>query len=282
MLLNSGLLWDVEHFIAFGLGVVAGPFLAGRAPGHAAGPLRRGARSGRSSPSIVAVLGDHRRSSRACSPATAGRSTATSPPTTRRGLTLALVIGAVLQLAAADGLRRGRRLAWVFVTVLLALSLVVAARRRRQRRAQRRPGPRRRAAAAPARRRSGRSAPVRTAGRSATPVGACCGSPAACSSTPRSGSPCCRTTSCPAAKPADMLAEFFSRLVFTTSGNIEPVTTPAKWFVNSIGAVWLVAIARHRASGCCTPAAGRARCPTPTPGCAALLRQHAPRTSSGC
>ena len=46
----------------------------------------------------------------------------------------------------------------------------------------------------------------------------------------------------PAAKPIDMLAEFFSRLVFTTSGNIEPVTTPAKWFVNSIGAVWILAL----------------------------------------
>ena len=39
-----------------------------------------------------------------------------------------------------------------------------------------------------------------------------------------------------------MIGEFFSRLVFTTSGNIEPATTPATWFVNSIGAVWLIAI----------------------------------------
>jgi hypothetical protein len=32
MVLNSGLLWDVEHFLAFVLGVVAGPFLVPRAP----------------------------------------------------------------------------------------------------------------------------------------------------------------------------------------------------------------------------------------------------------
>ena len=39
-----------------------------------------------------------------------------------------------------------------------------------------------------------------------------------------------------------MIGEFFSRLVFTTSGDIEPATTAARWFVNSIGAVWLIAI----------------------------------------
>ena len=64
----------------------------------------------------------------------------------RPGCTLALVIGAVLQLAAADGLRRGRRLAWAFVTILKVLSLIVLIGADHERRAQRRPGPRRRAA----------------------------------------------------------------------------------------------------------------------------------------
>ena len=50
MLLNSGLLWDVEHFIAFALGVVAGPFLAGRRARARRRSASPAARSGRSSP----------------------------------------------------------------------------------------------------------------------------------------------------------------------------------------------------------------------------------------
>ena len=49
MLLNSGLLWDVEHFIAFVLGVFAGPFLAGRRAARARRSTSTGAPSGRSS-----------------------------------------------------------------------------------------------------------------------------------------------------------------------------------------------------------------------------------------
>jgi lysylphosphatidylglycerol synthetase-like protein (DUF2156 family) len=46
----------------------------------------------------------------------------------------------------------------------------------------------------------------------------------------------------PKAKPSTMIGEFVSRLVFTTSGEIEPATTSARLFVNSIGAIWLVVI----------------------------------------
>jgi lysylphosphatidylglycerol synthetase-like protein (DUF2156 family) len=46
----------------------------------------------------------------------------------------------------------------------------------------------------------------------------------------------------PAARPADMITEFLYRLVFSTSGNIEPATTPARWFVNSIGVVWVATV----------------------------------------
>ena len=48
--------------------------------------------------------------------ATAARSTPTMQPTSSSGVTLSLVIVALLLLAAADGLRRGRRVAWSFVT----------------------------------------------------------------------------------------------------------------------------------------------------------------------
>ena len=38
-------------------------------------------------------------------------------------MSLSLVIIAVLMLVAADGLRRGRRVAWWFVTVLTVIAL---------------------------------------------------------------------------------------------------------------------------------------------------------------
>jgi len=46
----------------------------------------------------------------------------------------------------------------------------------------------------------------------------------------------------PEARPADMFTEFLYRLLFSTSGNIEPTSTSAQVFVNSIGAVWLIAV----------------------------------------
>ena len=78
----------------------------------------------------------------------------------------------------------------------------------------------------------------------------------------------------PEATPADMIGEFFSRLVFQPSGNIEPQTRAADWFVTSIGAVWIVTII-VTAVGLIypepAPAAGpRAR----TSGCATLLSKY--------
>ena len=71
-----------------------------------------------------------------------------------------------------------------------------------------------------------------------------------------------------------MVSEFFSRLIFIPSGNIEPDTRAATWFVTSIGAVWIITIrsSAHRvdlrhAPG---PPGSRSR----TPGCAQLLAQH--------
>ena len=46
----------------------------------------------------------------------------------------------------------------------------------------------------------------------------------------------------PPATVADMISEFLSRLIFIPSGNIEPETRAATWFVTSIGAVWIITI----------------------------------------
>ena len=74
------------------------------------------------------------------------------------------------------------------------------------------------------------------------PDGACCGSRGGLFLYTAVGFFVLQDEFVPTARPIDMVAEFFSRLVFTTSGNIEPVTSTAEWFVNSIGVVWLTAI----------------------------------------
>ena len=47
---TPGLLWDVEHFVAFSLGVFAGPFLARPAAGRSRGSTSAGAASAPASP----------------------------------------------------------------------------------------------------------------------------------------------------------------------------------------------------------------------------------------
>jgi 4-amino-4-deoxy-L-arabinose transferase-like glycosyltransferase len=235
VMLNSGLLWDIEHWIAFVLGVFAGPFLAGRAPVM---PQVRFTR--RTQRALVALIVAVFAISALVEGVFPGNGGPFQGPTTiaeqSTGTSLALIIGAVIQLAAADGLRRGRRLAWTLIVVVLALSLIALF-----------------SDDASAERtadfvlnggllllmlvtfraftaRSGRKS-FRRAGRRLfwvafglllyTAVGFFV----------------LQDEFVPTARPIDMLSEFFSRLVFTTSGNIEPVTSTAKWFVNSIGVV---------------------------------------------
>ncbi len=240
VMLNSGLLWDIEHWIAFVLGVFAGPFLAGRAPVM---PQVRFTR--RTQRALVALIVAVFAISSLVEGVFPGNGGPFQGPSTiveqSTGTSLALIIGAVIQLAAADGLRRGRRLAWTLIVVVLALSLFALF-----------------SDDASAERtadfvlnggllllmlvtfqaftaRSGRKS-FRRAGRRLfwvafglllyTAVGFFV----------------LQDEFVPTARPIDMLSEFFSRLVFTTSGNIEPVTSTAEWFVNSIGVVWLTAI----------------------------------------
>ena len=240
VMLNSGLLWDIEHWIAFVLGVAAGPFLAGRAP--VMPQVRFTRRTQRAVVALIVAVFAIAALVEGVFPGNGGpfqgpatiaeQSTETS---------LALIIGAVVQLAAADGLRRGRRLAWTLITVVLALSLITLI-----------------TDDASAERtadfvlnggllllmlitfraftaRSGRKS-FRHAGRRLLWVGGGLFLYTAV------GFFVLQDEFVPTARPIDMVTEFFSRLVFTSSGNIEPVTSTAEWFVNSIGVVWLTAI----------------------------------------
>ena len=85
----------------------------------------------------------------------------------------------------------------------------------------------------------------------------------------------------PKATLADMITEFLCRLVFTSSGNIEPDSTSAEVFVNSIGAVWLIAVV-VTAIGLLYSSRRPASSPRPTPACGRCCASTSRRTSSGC
>ena len=239
MMLRSGLLWDIEHFVALVIGVIAGPWLAGRRP--VAPQLRFNRRTQRAAVALVVALLAITDLVEGVFPGNGGPFHSAGGSEVSTGVSLTLVVSSVLLLIAADGLRRGRRVAWVFVTVLITLSLIVVLGAA--------PSSERnanivltglelllllvtwRAFSARSHRRS-----FRHAGRRLlwvafglfvyTAVGFFV----------------LQEDFSPVAKPINMLAEFFSRLVFTTSGDIDPISTPAKIFVNSIGAIWIVFI----------------------------------------
>jgi len=239
LLFNSGLLWDVEHFLAFFLGIVAGPFLAGRSP--VMPQVRFTRRTQRAVVALIVAVLAITSLVEGVFPGNGGLFHSDVAQQHNTGISLATIIGAVLQLVAADGLRRGRRVAWAFVLTINLLSLVVLL--------DTDPSAERnadfvivgallvllivgyRAFSARSDRRS-----FRHAGRRMLTVAGALFLYTAV------GFFVLQDDFVPTAKPIDMLAEFFSRLVFTTSGNIDPVSTPAKWFVNSIGVVWLGAL----------------------------------------
>ncbi len=239
LLLTSGLLWDVEHFVAFVLGVVAGPSLAGRAPYAPTVNFNR--RTQRALVALIVAVLAVAALIEGVFPGNGGPFHNQNQALQSSALSLALVVSAVLQLVAADGLRRGRRLAWIYILVLLGLSVAVllGAEESAERNADLVINGGLlllllitfRAFSA----RSGRKS-FRHAGRRLLYVAIALFLYTAV------GFFVLQDDFQPAAKPIDMLGEFFSRLVFTTSGNIDPITTPAKWFVNSIGAIWLAAI----------------------------------------
>jgi lysylphosphatidylglycerol synthetase-like protein (DUF2156 family) len=239
LLVRSGLLWDVEHFVGFALGVLAGPLLVGRGPLRP--QLRFTRRTQRALVALIIAVLAVTDLVEGLYPGNGGPVHSAGKAVESTGVTLTLVIGSVLMLVAADGLRRGRRVAWVFVTVVTAGALLVAV------------------GAAPSAERTAdivlivaqlvllavtfRSFSARSHRRSLRHAGwRLFWVAVALFVYTAVGFFVLQDEFIPNAKPIDMLAEFFSRLVFTTSGNIHPISTPAEWFVNSIGAIWIVVL----------------------------------------
>jgi phosphatidylglycerol lysyltransferase len=225
MVLNSGLLWDVEHFVAFALGVTAGPFLAGRMPVKPR--VRFGQRGQRAGVALIIAVTAISGLLEGIFPGNGGPFTSADEVYESTGVTLGLVIISVLLLAAADGLRRGRRVAWGFVTGIMVLSMIVVI------------------GSVPSAERNAEFvlvggqlllllATYKAFSALWVAVGLFLYTAV--------GFAVLQDDFVPKARPADMITEFLYRLVFSTSGNIEPQSTSAEVFVNSIGAVWLLAV----------------------------------------
>ena len=235
MVLRSGLLWDVEHFAAWLIGLAAGPFFAGRAPAWP--DLHFGPRTQRALVALVVAVQAISALVEAVFPGNGGPFSDGADSVAPTHVTLGLVVNALILLLAADGLRRGRRLAWLLVTVLTAITfvglfsvqdsaertallvitgaqlmlLLVTFRAFEVR---------------------SRRGSFRRTGRRVALVALVLFAYTAI------GFAVLKDDFVPQADPSDMVGEFVSRLFFTSSDNIEPATTAAKWFVRSIGVVW--------------------------------------------
>jgi lysylphosphatidylglycerol synthetase-like protein (DUF2156 family) len=238
MVLQSGLLWDVEHLMAWLIGLAVGPLLIGRLPQIPS--LEFGRRTQRALVALIIAVQAIAVLVEAVFPGNGGPFWSGNDRHEPTHVTLSLVITSIILLLAADGLRRGRRFAWGLITALMALTflglldtdanaeraadlilvgsqlllLLVTYRAfdaRTRRRSFRRVG--------------WRLLLVALVLFAYTAIGFAV----------------LKDDFHPTASPADMVGEFVSRLFFTSSGNIEPVTTAAKWFVRSIGAVWIAA-----------------------------------------
>jgi phosphatidylglycerol lysyltransferase len=119
MVLNSGLLWDLEHLFGWALGMMAGPFLVGRSPRWPTWGF--GIRTQRSVVALVVAVFAVANLVDAIAPGNGGPFHDGGSRHQPVGLSLGVVVLAVLWLVTADALRRGRRVAWVFTTVVTVL-----------------------------------------------------------------------------------------------------------------------------------------------------------------
>ncbi|MGH9119636.1 MAG: bifunctional lysylphosphatidylglycerol flippase/synthetase MprF, partial [Acidimicrobiales bacterium] len=239
MVLRSGLLWDVEHFAAWLLGMMTGPFFAGRRPAFP--KVQFGPRTQRAVVALILAVLAISTLVEAVFPGNGGPFNDGRQPFVASHVSLALVVTALLELALADGLRRGRRIAWWVVTGLVALTVLalIGLKASAERNAElviygtqlvlllatyRAFGVRTRQSA------------FRHAGRRIALVALLLFLYTAI------GFAVLKDDFVPAADPADMVSEFVARIFFSSSDNVTPVTTAAEWFTRSIGWVWLGAL----------------------------------------
>ena len=239
MVLNTGLIWDVGHLVGWVLGLVAGPFLVGKVPTVPRVNFWR--RSQRAIIALIIAVIALSNLIDAAYPGSGGPFYSSNRPYESSGLSIAILLSAVVLFAAADGLRRGHRVAWIFVTVLTVLDVValIASDPSAERTADLVLSGTQlvlllvtyRAFTVRSQRRS-----VRRVGRRLLKV------LLALFVYTALGFLLLREDFEPEATPVDMLGEFATRIFFSTTHTIEPVTTASRWFVGSIGAVWVLTL----------------------------------------
>jgi phosphatidylglycerol lysyltransferase len=239
MVLNSGYIWDVEHLFSWTTGLLLGPLLVGRMPRMPHYDFNK--RAQRALVALIIAVIAISGLVDAVNPGNGGPFYDTGIQHESTELSVGLMIFSLLLLAAADGLRRGHRVAWIFITALTLLSVLALVGA---------PSSAERTAdlvlngaqllllllTFRAFRVRSRQQSVRKAGRRLVRVVAFLFVYTAL------GFLVLQDDFTPDATPADMLAEFVARLFFTTTNTIQPATTAARWFVGSIGAIWLGAI----------------------------------------
>lgn len=124
MVLNSGLLWDVEHLFAFTIAVLVGPYLAGRRPERP--HLSFGRRTQRALVALIIAVTAVTSLIEGLFPGTGGPFQSGGQAQHSTGFGVGFIVMALLLLVLADALRRGRRVAWVLATALMTLTLIGA------------------------------------------------------------------------------------------------------------------------------------------------------------
>ena len=239
MVFNVGWLWDVEHLVSFALGLVAGPLLIGRRLGRFHAEF--GPRTQRSLVALVVAVSAATAIIEGWYRGNGGPFNSDSAAEHTPGVTLSLIIGSLVVLVFADGLRRGRRTAWIVVTSVLTVSFVglLTVESSSERTADLvLVGAQLLILLATFRAFTAR-APIgslRLTRRRLLWVVAGLGAYTAV------GFVVLRGNFTPRPGWSDMLREFGARLLFTSSDSIDPTTEAARWFLGSIGVVWTGAI----------------------------------------
>jgi phosphatidylglycerol lysyltransferase len=123
MLAQAGLLWDLEHLASWLIGLAVGPALAGRRPIRPE-PFHFGGRTQRTTIAFVLALLAVATFIESLWPGNGGPFHPGGEAYEAPPAGLGIIISSVIWLVCADALRRGRRVAWVIVTALMALSVI--------------------------------------------------------------------------------------------------------------------------------------------------------------
>ena len=122
MVLSSGLLWDLEHLLGWLIGLGAGPLLVGRPPRWPTWHFGR--RTQRAVVALVVAVFAIANLVEAAFPGNGGPFHDGGDRYQPVGISLGVIVVALFWLVTADGLRRGKRVAWWITAVPTGLGII--------------------------------------------------------------------------------------------------------------------------------------------------------------